>query len=92
MGSDGKSMSERNAQPMTLGRRGRRDLAWALRHERGWTLERIGRRLGVKTAAVSRLLARATIAGPPLSAMKAAPRRIAVRRVRVMSLSSVFHA
>jgi len=37
-----------------------RQLAWKLRHERGWTLRQIARRLGVKPPAVSRLLARAT--------------------------------
>ena len=49
-------IDERVAQRMTLSRRGRRDLAWQLRYEGGWTLVRIGRRLGVDRAAVSRLL------------------------------------
>ena len=42
----------------TLSRRSRRELAWTLRHRRGWEMARIGTRLGVKAAAVSRLLRR----------------------------------
>jgi len=85
-------MDEYNAEPMTLSRRARRDLAWQLRHERGWTLARIGRRLGVKTPAVSRLLGRAAAARLPGATTRPALQRMAVRRICPVSLSNVFHA
>jgi IS30 family transposase len=84
-------MVNHNAEPMTLSRHARRDLAWQLRHQQGWTLARIGRRLGVKTPAVSRLLRRAAMQEMRPAETGSAPRRIAARRVRAVSLSSVFH-
>jgi hypothetical protein len=86
-------MSDKHeTEQMTLSRHGRRELAWLLRQERGWTLARIGRRLGVKTPAVSRLLGRAANTEMSVANVLPLPRRIAVRRIRAMSLSSVFHA
>ena len=85
-------MNQYAPQPMTLSRRGRRELAWRLRHERGWTLARIGHRLGVKPAAVSGMLRRAAIAKLSLDTTQTVPHRVTVRRVRAMSLSSIFQA
>ncbi len=79
-----------SAERMRLNRRGRRDLAWKLRHERGWTLVRIGRRLGVSRAAVSRLLRRAALAEQSNVLPPATP-QITPRWVHTKSLESVFH-
>lgn len=79
-----------DAELMSLSRRGRRDLAWQLRHERGWTMVRIGRRLGVNRAAVSRLLRRAASEKPPGARSHSSGRRAPPRFVHGRSLSATF--
>jgi hypothetical protein len=82
-------IDERTAQRMTLSRRGKRELAWQLRHERGWTLVRIGRRLGINPAAVSRLLQRVASAEQSNVLPPVTP-RLPPRWVHTKSLSSAF--
>lgn len=61
-------------------------LAWKLRHERGWSLERIGRKFGVSRAAIGQMLRR-TPSHAPLK-----PSTARWRVVRPFSLSDVFNA
>lgn len=78
-------------------RRSRRELAWALRHDRGWDLARIGARLGIKAPAVSRLLRReehrrvAVVEEPVIGPTD--PRALSRRRaLKPLSLSESFNA
>ena len=68
----------------------RQKQAWTLRQERGWTLERIGRKLGIGKAAVSRLLDRAAAREGVITTARAPV--LPVRTVRPISLSGVFNA
>ena len=64
----------------------RQTRAWHMRKNLGWTLERIGRKLGISRSAVSRLLDRARIEeGLALSVVHSARRR----RIRPISLSLI---
>ena len=71
----------------TFSKHENRQVAWRLRHRRGWTLERIGRRLGVSAVAVSKLLARASERGAASTARATRPRLI-----RPLSLSAMADA
>lgn len=67
--------------------RQRQELAWHMRNTLGWTLERIGRKLGIGRSAVSRLLDRA---GPEHSLP--AQRNVGIarrRRIQPISLSLI---
>lgn len=80
------------ATRVILSRQARRQLAWRLRHELNWPVERIGSRLGVCGTAVSHLLRREAKARsrsgdhclPPLSRRR--------ERFRAFSLSTEFDA
>ena len=66
----------------------KQQLIWRLRHERGWTLRRIGQKLSINTPAACRLLRRAEMRYRDSARPK--PRgRPKARTVRPLSLSSV---
>jgi hypothetical protein len=71
-------MNKKIGKIMMLNQRGRRDLALHLRTQHGWKLERIGRMLGIKGPAVSRLLRRAGTPKDPNPSMPF-PRQLVVR-------------
>lgn len=77
-----------NNQLTTLSRRQRQ--AWHLKNERGWNLDRIGRAMGIRRAAVCRLLRRARLrAGLPTKPRRG---RSKWRVIRPISLSNTFNA
>lgn len=61
--------------------------AWHLRHELGWSLKRIGGKLGVSQSAASRLIARARIEAGLIRRRVPTPQR---RIIRSISLSSIY--
>ena len=75
-----------------LNLQGRRQMAWRLRHDFNWTLERIGSRLGMCDSAIGAMLRReaeirsrsATWFLPTLSRRR--------QKLRAFSLSNVFNA
>ncbi len=71
----------------------RREMAWQLRYERDWSLERIGVRLGVSGAAVCMLLRReAAIRSQARPENAKLPRRMKRTRIHPVSLSYTFNA
>ena len=74
------------SRPVTQRISDKQRLAWKLRHERGWSVTRIARKLRISQPAVSQLLNRVPTRDP------LAPATGRPRVVRPFSLSDVFNA